>query len=124
MTLTTFWHARHLEAPTYSVASKQPDGMEHLTLEFLVPKLYSGKPLFEDSKQFKTNYEAMLKRNSTDIVAWIESLKSDIVIACWCKEKPYKLTRCTRILVAILLKRIRPDLDVRLTRIQNPAWRV
>jgi len=120
--LTTFWRAKHLEVPSYSIAHNQPDGFTYDELEFFLPKAKDNKMLSEQSKLFRKAYDYTLRRNSTAIVNWLESLTGDVALVCWCKDKPHRMTRCSRILVGLLIARVRPDIRVNLD-IKQPAWR-
>jgi hypothetical protein len=120
--MTNYWHADHLDMPAFSVSDKQPDGFEYERLACFIPVRGTQK-IWESSKTFKEQYDLLLKANAREIVQWLEELDSDVALCCWCKDKPYKLTRCTLVLVAQLIKRLRPDLNVKLN-IKSPAWRV
>ena len=104
-----------------SIAIKQPVGWSLPLLECLVPIKSDGSWIQEKSKVFKAQYDYMCKQNSQAIATFFEKIVDDTAIVCWCKEQPYKRTRCARVLVAKLAMLLRPDIDVKLD-ISNPAW--
>lgn len=123
--LTHYWRTYHLDCPCYSIAAKQPPTFEDNPfpeLDFFKPYDEKGRLLLERDEGFKAQYEETLRRNGKDISEWLEGLTKDVALVCWCRGKPQKLTRCSRILIAKLIQRLRPDIEVRL-EIKNPAWR-
>lgn len=122
VTLTHYWHAKHLDVPAFSIAVSQPEGFDLPELECFKPIDAKGKWLSKRDDSFRKSYEETLNRNQAEVAEWVDSIDSDVALCCWCKSKDYELDRCHRILIGILLKRLRPDLDIEINS-KNPAWR-
>jgi hypothetical protein len=120
--LTTFWGLRFIGAEAYSIAHSQPEGFDLPELNFLKPVGPTGVRLKSTAPDFRKNYDQTLLRNSEAVAEWLDRLNVDTALCCWCRSRPYRLDRCHRILVGILLKRMRPDIYVRLD-MKSPAWR-
>jgi len=118
--VTSFWMYPS-GVPAMSIATNQPTGWALPLLECLVPIKSDGSWIKEKSKVFKDQYDYMCRQNSEEIASFFESITDDLAIVCWCKEQPYKRTRCARVLVAKLSILLRPDINVKLD-ISNPAW--
>lgn len=120
--LTSYWKAKGLEkTKQYSIASKQPKDFTLEELSIFMP-VAGGRILMTNREEFKEDWDRLIKTRARDIVEWVESIKADVALCCWCKSATeYKLNRCHRALVAYLLEDLRPDLDIRCD-IENPAW--
>ncbi len=105
---------------SYSIALSQPEGFELPELEFLKPIL-DNKWLSASDPDFRRQYNLVLKRSHKEVAEWLDQLQGDTAIACWCKWKPFKLSRCHRILVALIIREFRSDLDVRVD-LRDQAW--
>jgi hypothetical protein len=121
--LTSFWRSRYLaNTKAYSIALSQPEGFSLPELVFLKP-IKDGRWLKKDGKDYRKEYDSALKSNQREVAEWMDKLgDEDVALCCWCRSKEYQLDRCHRILISIMLKRMRPDLDVKLD-LRNPAWR-
>ncbi len=122
---TSYWQVDNTEADpekVFSIATNQPNGFHFPSLPFLAPRSEGGERLLIESKSFRADYEALLNRNHKRVAEWLDQLEGDTALICWCVQKEYKLSRCHRILVAHLVRRMRPDLEVELD-LENPAWR-
>jgi len=118
---TSFWRLKHLELDaSYSIANSQPRGFELPELEFLKPTL-DGLWLMPDEPDFRKKYNKALKQSHKEVAEWLDQLQGDTALACWCRSEPYTLARCHRILVALLIKTFRSDLDVRVD-LKDQAW--
>ena len=100
----------------YSIANSAPAGVSGIkdTVSCLVPKwsdvrsLKTGR-ITED--EFVARYRSLVVERWTAIKKWLDSLSDrDIYLCCWEREG-----FCHRYLVAKLIKKFRPDLEVRAT---------
>ena len=103
--------------PVYSIANSYPRNVGRVAgkVKCLVPskkavKAFKNRQISEE--EFTVRYREHLKKNWREVKRWLDSLQptDEMYLACW-ETKGF----CHRILVAKLIRHLRPDLEVRLT---------
>jgi hypothetical protein len=103
--------------PVYSIANSYPRNVGPVAgqVKCLVPPRKAVKALKNrqiSEEEFTVCYREHLKKNWREVKRWLDSLQptDEMYLACWETEG-----FCHRILVAKLIRHLRPDLKVRLT---------
>lgn len=107
---------RERVGPVYAISNSSPRNTRGVTgkLKFFVPpwEIVKQYKKDHDHEAFTDAYRTYIAHNGGAILDWIDSLKADdeLYLCCWERQG-----FCHRQLVAKLIKKFRPDLDVRLT---------